>query len=301
MRVLLPTLIVLLGCSCFAPTMAAGPNRKAEEFYKQESKTENRTRGGVYTNQSVKLDESINNKCSVTVGAGDKTWVLAEGVIQIVPSTVRYTRNYGLYGYDSMIRLFIITGCEVSRWVVSASIGMEVKAEVALTGGLNETGDVFALAHGLAFVEVNGVLLKADVRECVAGTRNLETNPVQDLVAGTSDIGYMDKNYPDARKTSVKVANDGNRTVSAELTLRLNIPDTEYDGPTLYLFYRSWAMVGLRVPATNGWALAYVKHHNYDPTGMNANSWKVTAEAWDDDDPDDPIRIKTFKFSPWGA
>lgn len=301
MRSLLPALVVLLGCAIFAATMSAGPNRKAEEFYKLDFKTDNQARGGVYTNQAVKLDESINNRCSVSVGAGEQTWVLADGVIQIIPTPFRYTRNYGLFGYDGMMRLFLITGCEVSRWEVSATISMDLKAEVALTNGVNESGDVFALAHGLVYVEVNGALVKADVRECIAGTRNLETTPVQDLVAGYSSIRFLDKDYPDARKTSVKVANDGKSTVSAALTLRLDIPDTAYSGPTLYLRYRSCAMIGLQVPTTHGWALAYVKHHNYDPTGMGANSWNVKAVAWDDDDPDNLVRINTFEYSPWGA
>ena len=197
---------------------------------------------------------------------------------------------------DECTRKGTITGCEQMEWICSASAQIEVLAEVALTGGAVQGGDVFAKAQGEFQVWVDGVVRAVEIRECKAGTQDLETK--QPIVDGYYDVPAIDGNHVNAGLAALKVANDGKKSVKAAQKAAIAHKGESLD-PSVELRYRSLGSVALNVPTNHGWARASVLHDNYDFPANN-NGWKIRMRAWDLDNPANPVRIKTFDYNAWG-
>lgn len=291
--------VLAIMLSVVASALCAGPQRNARATETHDTK-EN---VALYQGQrSDPLNEDdgrqISNYCYVTAAKNSPvTWVRAEGVIYQIPTTVRYTRNYSLMGWDECERDVTITGCEVGRFVYSAKVGMTVTAEVAHLG-IVPAGDVFAKAQGWARVSVDGIVKATKVRECKAGANELEStaSPQPAIVSGA----YSVDGDPQAGLAVKKDVSLNPRTAKAELVLALD-HGSRKSGLTLKLKYKSLALVAMQVPTEWGWALVKVVHKNYPGgTSVGDDGWMVTVDCWDMDDPDAPIHFKQFEWIKWG-
>lgn len=225
------------------------------------------------------------------------TYINAEIVIWYVATGGSWTRHYGLYGYDTWDREFTITGCECPRFVYTAKVASTVTAKAQLTGEV-ETGDVYARASGMLKFEVDGVVVGQSDKECLAGTKDLDN-------INTPEIADGSYSYPipggEKHGLAAHYETEGDPAV-AEQTMSIFVPAATKNGGKLNLNIRSWAMVKVRVPSNYGWGHASVKHKFYTTDFATNDDWEVKVEAWDDDDPDNPIRIKAelYFWTKWG-
>lgn len=285
--------LALLGATLlFAQYSWAGPGRAAT-IATSDAGAQNLA---TYGHASAELGAPGTNFCYVRKGDGPTTYVMGSGLIEIKPTPRKYVRKWGLMAWDECTRAGTITGCEQMEWIYSASAQIEVLAEVALTGGMWKSGDVFAKAQGEFQVWVDGIVRAVEIRECKAGTQDLETN--QPVVDGYYDVPAIDGNHVNAGLAALKTTKDRKKSVKAEQKAAIAHGGTS-NVDTLTLKYRSLGIVALNVPTNHGWARASVLHDNYDFPANN-NGWKIHMEAVDLDDPNQRVVIKAEDYNAWG-
>ncbi len=271
--------VLLLFGVCAHPLLA-GPNR-ASRVTSTPSGGENLLPGG---QQGAPLNEGVDNYCSVTIGPDKKTWVLGEGKIVIVPTTVSYTKNYELFGYDHIRRVAEISGCEVGHWDYSATCALWLSTSAGR--GPSETGDVKAVSFGSLRVWQDGTQVGFDVRECTSSN-----------IAGPRDGAY---NVPTGDGVLHIGAGFWNVAVGENAGLASNVCAVKVERlvglKSFTLEYRDYCWLTMKTAVARGHAKARAEHKTADAQTGKRDTWQVVMHSWDDDDPNNAVHIQKHLF-----
>jgi len=282
----------------FATMATAGPNRACNVNPETEDSLENYA---VYNHAHQEFDQnaggSETNHCYARACAGSfETYVDCEGVITILATgSGTWIRTWGLAANDWWQRTINITGSSNPRFRYKGKCEMKVTAETSRID-IPPSGDVFARANGMLYMDANGAKIANDDKECMSGTKNLDDINKPAIQAGAYTFnGVANAGYAEVPGT----------TANPPVALRTVAVDTGWstfavqgDGGSLTLKIFSFGLVKCKVPDNWCWARARVKHDSYvTPT----NDWEVYVECWDDDDPAAPVLIQpTYNWTDWG-
>lgn len=279
----------------------AGPNRAARVSatpsgvadLKPDGTTGALHEDGSYVNsQGQTVYSELDHYCRVSIGPDKQTWVQGVGKIVIVPTTRPYTRTYELSGWDAMIREGTITGCDMCLWQSSADCWLSLSAEAG-KDTVDRGAVVAQCSSELRYWEY-GMSWAADARECT-----VSTSTTSNLPTGYSDsegVAWPDHGSQGVMEDPLHTgALKGNATNICSVFVPLH-PNPFI--PVLQLNYKEYARLYMNVEPDHGHSKVDVVHGSWTPGGgrPQTNYWKVTMEAWDWDDPANPMMFRRWRF-----
>lgn len=274
-------------------TLLAGPNRNSTVNSTPSGAANLNPDGSAGRELSEGGGYSTGNYCRVRIGPEKQTWVMGEGKIVIIPTTVQYTRTYELYGWDRIDRVGQITGCEFCVWFSSAFCWTRVTAEAGKH--IMDPEDIAAVCSAELRYWEWGLLWGADVRECTVTNSTVDRD---DLEALDSE-GVSWPSGTSVTRAIVQINGGTYKGVASQICL-VSVP--LHPGPwvpILPLAYKEYARLYMNVQAPHGHAKVDVVHEEVpDPAsgGNTWNYWKVNMQAWDFDDPQLPVCFRDYAY-----